>query len=166
MSWPWPVASAAWYGPHRSRWHGGHVAAALDASLEFVGTLCGGGGGAMSHRIVVGVLLLFEQLEFAGPVVLFFFVFFFCRRRRFYVLIWWWILILLLLYSLLLARGSDSIPWWREIVCFLWAGCPCCSSSSVVRLRWRSFVPILPGFVVAWSTVYWNVVVVQVHRMP
>jgi hypothetical protein len=49
-------------------------------------------GGALSHRIVVGVLLLFEQLEFAGPVVLFFFlffffVFFFCRRRRFYVLI-------------------------------------------------------------------------------
>lgn len=34
-------------------------------------------GGALSHRIVVGVLLLFEQLEFAGPVVLFFFLFFF-----------------------------------------------------------------------------------------
>lgn len=166
MSWPWPVASAAWYGPHRSRWHGGHVAAALDASLEFVGTLCGGGGGSHepSYRRWCFAPFWTTGICWTGRAV--FFCFFFCRRRRFYVLIWWWILILLLLYSLLLARGSDSIPWWREIVCFLWAGCPCCSSSSVVRLRWRSFVPILPGFVVAWSTVYWNVVVVQVHRMP
>lgn len=164
MSWPWPVASAAWYGPHRSRWHGGHVAAALDASLEFVGTLCGGEPWAIVSSLVFCSFL--NNWNLLDRSCCFFFVFFFCRRRRFYVLIWWWILILLLLYSLLLARGSDSIPWWREIVCFLWAGCPCCSSSSVVRLRWRSFVPILPGFVVAWSTVYWNVVVVQVHRMP
>lgn len=163
MSW---LASAAWYGPHRSRWHGGHVAAALDASLEFVGTLWRGGGGGGEPWAIVSSSLVFCSFWTTGICWTGRAVFFFCRRRRFYVLIWWWILILLLLYSLLLARGSDSIPWWREIVCFLWAGCPCCSSSSVVRPRWRSFVPILPGFVVAWSTVYWNVVVVQVHRMP